>query len=53
MDIKYLSSKDHMRKCEIMIEHIDTSMLMADLLTKPLVMRVFKEHVTSMGVHEM
>ena len=50
MDIKYLSVKEHVRKGEITIEHIETNSMIADPLTKPLAVGVFKDHVSKMGV---
>ncbi|KAM1000142.1 hypothetical protein ACFX2A_006927 [Malus domestica] len=52
MDVKYLSVKEHVKKGDILVEHIDTQRMIADPLTKPLAVGVFKEHITSMGFHE-
>lgn len=52
MDVKYLSVKDHVKKGEISVEHIDAKLMLADPLTKPLQVGVFKDHVSNMGLHE-
>ncbi|KAM2043914.1 hypothetical protein ACFX1T_008295 [Malus domestica] len=44
--------KEHVKKGEIFVEHIDTKLMLADPFTKPLVLGVFKEHVSSMGMHD-
>lgn len=53
MDVKYLSVKEHVKKGEIKIEHVDTRLMLADPLNKPLAMGIFKDHVSNMGVHDM
>lgn len=52
MDVKYLSIKKHVKKGEVHVEHIDKKLMLADPLTKPLVVGVFKDHVANMGVHD-
>lgn len=39
MDVKYLSVKDHVKKGEVLVEHIDTKKIMANPLTKPFTSR--------------
>ncbi|KAB2618100.1 abscisic acid 8'-hydroxylase 4-like [Pyrus ussuriensis x Pyrus communis] len=50
MDIKYLSVKEHVRKGEVVIKHIETKSMIANPLTKPLAVGVFKEHIMKMDV---
>ncbi|KAM2897840.1 hypothetical protein COP2_007438 [Malus domestica] len=52
MEVKYLSVKEHVKKGEVHVEHIDTKLMLADPLTKPLVLGVFKDHVANIGVHD-
>lgn len=52
MDVKYLSVKEYIKKGEISVEHIDTKLMLANPLTRSLAMGVFKEHFSSMEVHD-
>ena len=52
MDVKYQSVKEKVKAGIVSIEHINTSEMLADSLTKPLGVGVFKDHVTCMGVVE-
>ncbi|KAM1386267.1 hypothetical protein ACFX1X_032947 [Malus domestica] len=52
MDIKYRSVRDDVKSGLVVIEHIDTGSMIADPLTKPLPVAVFKQHVAKMGVLE-
>jgi hypothetical protein len=50
MKIKYLSVKDEVKKQTISIQHISTSLMIANPLTKGLPPKQFGELVTKMGV---
>ena len=50
IEIKYLSVRDLVRKCDIIIEHVDTEQIMADPLTKGLRSIIFSRHVFNIGV---
>lgn len=52
MDVKFLSVKENVKKGVLSIEHIDSASMIAYPLTKPLVVGIFKQHVTKMGVLE-
>ena len=52
MDVKYQSVKEKVKAGMVSIEHIDTTLMLADPLTKPLAVGVFKNHVANMGVVE-
>ncbi|CAL8162703.1 unnamed protein product [Prunus armeniaca] len=51
MEIKYLLVKDKVKEHVIDVIHIGIESMVADPLTKPLPVRVFKIHVAKMGVH--
>ncbi|XP_042952199.1 secreted RxLR effector protein 161-like [Carya illinoinensis] len=50
MEFKYLSVKEEAQKQTVFIEHISTTLMIADPLTKGLVAKQFKEHVDRMGL---
>ncbi|XP_050147280.1 secreted RxLR effector protein 161-like [Malus sylvestris] len=52
IDIKYLQVKDEVKSGMVEIEHIGTTLMIADPLTKALPVGVFKRHVFNMGVQE-
>ncbi|CAN6700581.1 unnamed protein product [Malus baccata var. baccata] len=52
MDIKYLKVRDEVKKSTIDVEYINTSVMVADLMTKALSVGVFNKHVFNMGVQE-
>ncbi|KAM1133510.1 hypothetical protein ACFX19_043460 [Malus domestica] len=52
MDIKYLKVRDEVKKGTVEIEYINTSLMVADPMTKALPVGVFKKHVFNMGVRE-
>ncbi|CAL2265728.1 unnamed protein product [Prunus armeniaca] len=52
MEIKYLPVKDKVKEQVIDVIHIGIESMVADPLTKPLPVRVFKIHVAKMGAHE-
>ncbi|RDY12084.1 hypothetical protein CR513_03170, partial [Mucuna pruriens] len=49
-DIKFLIVKQRVQNKQISIEHIGTSFMLVDQLTKGLIPKVFHEHTTHMGV---
>ncbi|KAM1237880.1 hypothetical protein ACFX2J_038628 [Malus domestica] len=52
MDMKYLKVRDEVKKGSIDIQHISTTLMVADPMTKALPVGVFKNHVFNMGVKE-
>jgi hypothetical protein len=52
IDIKYYVVKDRVRDQMISLEHINTTKMLADPLTKGLPPSVFKEHVAGMGLRD-
>lgn len=50
IELKYLTVRDLVKKRDITIEHIDTNLMLVDLLTKGLRPIVFTGHVFNMGV---
>jgi len=52
IDIKYYVVKDRVRDQMISLEHISTTKMLADPLTKGLPPSVFKEHVAGMGLRD-
>jgi hypothetical protein len=52
IDIKYYVVKDKVQDQIINLEHISTSKMLADSLTKGLPPTVFREHVADMGLRE-
>ena len=48
--LKYFRVKDEVQKQIVFIEHISTSLMIADPLTKALAQKQFKEHVARMGL---
>ncbi|KAM0964081.1 hypothetical protein ACFX2I_022958 [Malus domestica] len=52
MDIKFLKVRDEVKKGTTDIEYINTSLMVADPMTKALPVGVFKRHVFNMGVRE-
>ena len=52
LEVKYLTIKELVQKCDITIEHIRTESMLADPLTKGLCPNVFKGHVCNMGILE-
>lgn len=51
MDIKYLKVGDEVKKGTINVEYINTSVMVADLMTKALSVGVFKKHVFNGTYH--
>jgi hypothetical protein len=52
IDIKYLVVRDRVKEGQTKIEHVNTEVMIADPLTKGLAPKVFKTHVTNMGIVE-
>ncbi|KAM1128224.1 hypothetical protein ACFX15_037517 [Malus domestica] len=52
MDVKFLKVREQVKKRVIEVQHISTTMMIADPLTKALSIGEFKKHVSSMGVLE-
>ena len=45
IDIKYLKLWEHVKSSKVVIDHISTRLMIADLLTKRLPPKTYKEHV--------
>ena len=52
IDIKYLFVREKIALSCVSVEYILTELMLADPLTKVLAPKVFKEHVTHMGLFE-
>ena len=50
IDLKYLTVRDLVKNEDIMVEHIDTTNMLADPLTKGLRPITFQRHVCNMGI---
>ena len=50
IDIKYLRVRDNIKRHEVFIEHISTGLMIVDLMTKGLPVKLFKSHVEHMGL---
>lgn len=50
IDIKYLVIRQHVKEDKVMIEHINTKLMIMDPLTKALPPKMCKEHVASIGL---
>ncbi|RDY10988.1 hypothetical protein CR513_04415, partial [Mucuna pruriens] len=50
IDIKFLVVKERVKNKQISIEHIGTSFMLVDPLTKGLIPKVFHEHTTHTGM---
>ena len=50
MDLRYLSVKEEVKKLKVLIVHISTNLMIADLLTKGLPPITFSGHVEHMGI---
>ena len=49
IDIKYLAIRERIKKKKVVIEHINTELMIADPLTKGMPPLKFKDHVVDMG----
>ena len=52
MELKYFAVKEEVQKQRVSIEHISTNLMVADLLTKGLPPKTFKEHIERMCIIE-
>ncbi|KAH9667906.1 hypothetical protein KPL70_021226 [Citrus sinensis] len=50
IDIKYLAIREHVNSQKVVIQHINTKVMIADPLTKGLPPSLYKEHVVRMGL---
>ena len=50
IDVKYLAIWERVKEKKVVIEHISTQLMNADLLSKGLPPKTFKDHVISMGL---
>ncbi|KAA8517879.1 hypothetical protein F0562_015332 [Nyssa sinensis] len=53
IDIKYLAIKERVNKGKVVIEHVNTELMIADPLTKGMPPSKFKDHVMSMGLNSI
>ncbi|RVW47534.1 hypothetical protein CK203_073701 [Vitis vinifera] len=53
IDIKYLAIRKHVKEKKMVIEHISTELMIADLLTKGMPPLKFKDHVVNMGLSSL
>ena len=51
IDIKYLAIREHVKSNKVAIEHISTGLMIADLLTKGLPLKAYKEQVKHKGLN--
>jgi hypothetical protein len=49
-DIKYLQVRENIKRNEVSIDHISIELMIADLMTKGLRVKLFKSHVEHMGL---
>lgn len=50
IDIKYLAIRERVKEKKVIIEHVSTELMIADLLTKGMPPFKFKDHVMNMGL---
>ena len=50
IDIKYLAIRECVQEHKVVIEHISIELTIADSLTKGMLIKKFKDHVTYMGL---
>ena len=50
INIKYLAIRERVRDKKVVIEHVSTELMLADLLTKGMPSFKFKDHVERMGL---
>ena len=53
IDIKYLAIREHVKEKKVVIEHVNTELMIADPLTKGMPPKNFKDHVVRMGLGSM
>ncbi|KAG9447193.1 hypothetical protein H6P81_013321 [Aristolochia fimbriata] len=51
IDIKYLAIRERVKDQKVIIEHINTELMLADPLTKSMSPHKFKDHIVTMGLH--
>jgi hypothetical protein len=51
IDIKFLAVKERVQSRLISIEHIGTASMLADPLTKGLILKQFHKHIAHMGIY--
>ncbi|KAG9451218.1 hypothetical protein H6P81_011183 [Aristolochia fimbriata] len=51
IDIKYLAIRERVKDQKVIIEHINTELMLADPLTKGIPPHKFKDHVVTTGLH--
>jgi hypothetical protein len=51
IDIKFLAVKERVQSRLISIEHIGTVFMLADPLTKGLILKQFHKHIAHMGIY--
>lgn len=52
MEVKFLTIKEMVQNCDIIVEHVPTDDMLADPLTKGLRPCVFERHIMNMGLGE-
>ena len=50
IDIKYLAIKECVKKKKVVIEYINTELMIVDLLIKDMPLQKFEDHVCRMGL---
>ena len=50
INIKYFIVREKMKEHEVFIEHISTTLIIADSMTKALQAKQYKDHVDNMGL---
>lgn len=50
MDLKYFVVKKEVKKQRVLIEHINTNLMIINLLTKKLSPKTFSNHVERLGI---
>ena len=53
IDIKYLAIWERVKEKKVVIEHVNTELMIVDPLTKGMLVRNFREHVTNMGLESV
>ena len=53
IDIKYLDIRERVKEKKVVIEHVSIELMIPDPLTKGMLVRNFREHVTNMGLGSM
>ena len=51
MELKYFVVKEEVQKQKVLIKHISTKLMIADLLTKGLSPKTFNDYVKCMGIN--